>query len=181
MNSDVLDPPRRAAPPTRAPVGVLVVGCGNLLRSDDGVGPAIVSRLAAAIGDDLFCRCRTPQQLTADLADDLAEAQRAIFIDACTDLKPGRIQVRRIQPAPVVAHSLSHHLTPQALLALCRSLHGAVPHAWTVAIGPANLRVGDRLSPPVCVAAARVAAIIRHRIKYWSHISASHASKGNLP
>jgi hydrogenase maturation protease len=169
---------------------VLLIGYGNLLRSDDGVGPAIVSRLAerfAANPSIAGCRFLTVHQLTPELTDDLQHTDRVIFIDASVELKPGQVRIRRIpRPRPTEpANSafaqpslLGHHFSPEGLLSLSQSLYHGAPRAWTVAIGIANSAVGDRLSPPVCLAVARLSHLLAHRVRCWSRFSAlSNASK----
>ena len=61
---------------------VLVIGYGNTLRGDDGIGPAVageIDRLAVP-----GVRVIVVHQLTPELAADLAACRRAVFIDAAT-------------------------------------------------------------------------------------------------
>ena len=62
---------------------VLVIGYGNTLRGDDGVGPRVVE----AIGTlglpgvrTLICPLLTPE-----LADPISRAEKVIFVDAAMD------------------------------------------------------------------------------------------------
>ena len=56
----------------------LVIGIGNPLRGDDGIGWRLAARLPARPG--LAVRCR--QQLTPELAADLAVVDRLLLLDA---------------------------------------------------------------------------------------------------
>lgn len=81
-----MQPPLHAVEP--AP-DVLIIGCGNLLRGDDGVGPLLVSRLAAM---GLPESMRAVDGGTAGLAvvDMMDGAGQVAIVDACTGIgEPG--------------------------------------------------------------------------------------------
>jgi hydrogenase maturation protease len=154
--------PRRTHPDTPGPAGgVLVIGYGNPLRGDDGVGPAV----AAAVAADprgAGARVLALHQLTPELAVDLAGARLAIFVDATVEAGPGQVVTRR--PAagvPAVAGGgagpSSHHVGIDALIVLARELYGSAPEVAVVSVGVADLETGDRLS--AAVAAAVPAAV----------------------
>ena len=144
--------------------GVLVVGYGNPLRSDDGVGPVVAERLAAdprLLGADV----RAEHQLTPELALDASRASLLVLVDAAEDLEAGEVAVRRIDHGGAAGPGLpeeagpplTHHLDPGGLLALARQLFGSAPaEIVIIGIGPASLEVGETLSPEVEAAVPRV-------------------------
>jgi hydrogenase maturation protease len=148
--------------------GVLVVGYGNPLRSDDGVGPAVAERLATdprLRGADV----RAEHQLTPELALDASAASLLVLIDAAEDVAAGEVAVRRLGPdgaagvglVEEAGPPLTHHLDPGALLGLARQLFGAAPEeVIMIGIGPASLEVGETLSPQVQVAVARAVELV---------------------
>ena len=77
----------------------LIVGYGNPLRGDDGVGQAVARAFAgeAAIDgvDALACH-----QLTPELAERFAAAARVVLIDAAAGREAGGVSVVPLQPAP---------------------------------------------------------------------------------
>lgn len=81
------------AEPTEADGGDLLIGLGNSLRGDDGVGPQLV---AWADGQWPWLRVRAVHQLTPELSDDLAAARRVLFVDAWR--VPPRGSARRGDP-----------------------------------------------------------------------------------
>lgn len=127
---------------------VLVIGVGNPLRGDDGVGPAVVARLAAGEADlDL----RAMHQLTPEVALELGLRRRVIFVDASLDLAPGEWALDRVEPAEPIRLE-SHRLTPASLLALTPLLAPAdapLPECWLCSVGPRSLAFGTELSPEV--------------------------------
>jgi hydrogenase maturation protease len=77
---------------------ILVIGCGNPLRSDDGVGRHAARQIAATVSpSDVTVLVR--HQLTPDLAEPVYKARLVIFIDASCEDPPGKIRSRRIVPA----------------------------------------------------------------------------------
>ena len=147
---------------------VLFIGYGNLLRSDDGVGPAIVARLAALFPDNPRCACLMPHQLTPELAEHVACVDRVVFVDASVEQSAGQIRIRRLHPETASASPLGHSATPEAILALSQVLYHRAPRAWSIAVGVANLAVGDRLSPVVSRAASRLCRRLTWRIRRWA-------------
>jgi hydrogenase maturation protease len=138
----------------------LIVGYGNPLRGDDGVGQTVAQTFAghdAVAGvDALACH-----QLTPELAERFAAAARVVLIDAAAGLEAGRVSVTRLQPAPAPASTLGHHVEPAQLLHLAQALYGRSPEAHLVTVGAGSLELGEGLSPPVVAALPEVIAIVR--------------------
>jgi hydrogenase maturation protease len=141
---------------------VLVIGYGNTLRRDDAVGVRTAESLRAhpGFGDvDVLA----VHQLTPELALDISAASLVVFIDADVLAEPGSVQVQPLTPmtaqAPADQASAaqtsagpgasSHHVGASELLALANTLTGSAPRALSVAIGVADLEMGDGLSPEV--------------------------------
>lgn len=138
--------------------GVLIVGYGNGLRSDDGVGRAVAERLA----DDPRLAGSTVlslHQLTPELAVDISRASVVVLIDAVLGGRPGEITVGRLTPAvaSTVAStaSFTHHLDAASLVALATGLFGGDPLVHLVTIAGASMEVGDALTPIVAAALPR--------------------------
>jgi hydrogenase maturation protease len=147
--------------------GVLVVGYGSPLRTDDGVGPVVAACLAAdprMAGADV----RLAHQLTPELAPDIAAARLLVLVDAADDLAAGDVAVRELRPGggggPAGDEAagragdgppLTHHVDPDSLLALARALWGASPPTALVGVGPASLELGEELTPAVAAAVPR--------------------------
>lgn len=130
---------------------VLVIGYGNDLRGDDGVGLAAVARLAE---DDRLAGCTllARRQLTPDLVVDLASASFVVLVDATVDAAPGTVATRSLGTAPAVAASWSHHVDPLTLVGLAGELYGHVPEVVVVSVGIASTEPGAALSPAVAAA-----------------------------
>jgi hydrogenase maturation protease len=131
-------------------MNTLVVGYGNTLRQDDALGIAAVERLSQMKlpeGVELLA-CH---QLTPDLAERLAQVERAAFIDAAEPgTRPaGIIEVKTLEPQSTAPTGITHSFDPALLLGLAKILYGNCPAAalFTVTAGGFDLEEG--LTPPV--------------------------------
>ena len=134
----------------------LVIGYGNVLRSDDGVGWHVVERLAEdprLTGSTLL----HVHQLTPELALDISRATIVVLVDAQHGPDAGTCVVDRVAPDEDVATTWSHHLDPSSLTGLAIELYGNAPEVYTVGVGIASLEAGDELSPEVRMALPEIA------------------------
>jgi hydrogenase maturation protease len=134
----------------------LIIGYGNPLRGDDGVGWRVAERLRAAIHDPDI-EILAVHQLTPELMDPISRAGRVIFIDAAAGPVPGEIQERTVEPHAAAGAAFSHHATPAALLAGARTLYGRAPQATLLTVAGADFSLSDDLSPAV---GSRVDAVV---------------------
>jgi hydrogenase maturation protease len=125
--------------------GVLVVGYGNPLRSDDGIGWHAAGLLATDPRLD-GARVLARHQLAPELAADVSRASLVVLVDASAEDDPGSVSVRRIGPRPPTPITWSHHLTPETLAGLAEALYGALPPIVLVSVAAGSLAEGDRLS-----------------------------------
>jgi hydrogenase maturation protease len=167
--------------------GVLVVGYGNLLRSDDGVGPAVAERLAAdprLAGADV----RAEHQLTPELALDASRVSLLVLVDAADGVAAGEVVVRDLAPwgrggiagdgqAGRIEEGgppLTHHVDPSSLLALADALWGSAPRTVLVGVGPASLELGDTLTTEIEAALPRaVEAVVTVIAEHWAAMAAT--------
>jgi len=141
-------------------MSVLVIGYGNPLCGDDGAGPQVVAALAAdpRFTADHDLRVRT--QLTPELAPDVAAAELVVLVDAAVDQhEPGTVRLRRVTPG-TAPRSTSHHLVPEVVLELARTLYDREPPMYLVTVTAADLGPGERLSRPVHRALPRMTATV---------------------
>jgi hydrogenase maturation protease len=121
---------------------VLVIGYGNLLRSDDGIGQQIAQDVASWGMPNV--EAIAVHQLTPELAETLAMFDMVIFIDACWMSDDQDIQVEQIKSS---SHPITGHVSdPRSLLGLTQTLYDRIPQAWWVMVPGVNFGVGDCLS-----------------------------------
>lgn len=124
---------------------VTVIGLGNPLRTDDGVGHAVARRLWHHPWGALPVRVEAVRHLLVEHVDLVRDAGHVVFLDAAVDLPPGAWDAAEIAPVDAGAASF-HALAPGVLLALAGAIHGSRPPATLVRIGVADLQPGEGLS-----------------------------------
>jgi hydrogenase maturation protease len=136
---------------------ILVIGYGNELRCDDGIGPYFAREI-----DELglpHVRVLTVQQLLPELAEELAAVQVAIFVDACLESDVESVRVTRVDPTPASPNS-PHTSSPTGLLMLAQTLYGQTPETWLISVRGAEFDLGEGLSPVAKVNASKARNVL---------------------
>lgn len=144
---------------------VLVVGCGNLLRGDDGVGPVLVRHLwERGVPDG--ARLVDGGTAGMDVAFQMRGAQRVVIIDAsATGAPPGtvyRLPGEELDDLPPLQGLHTHSFRWDHAIPFARwALGEACPSDITVfLIEAANVALGADLSEPVEKAMEEVIALV---------------------
>jgi len=149
----------------------LVIGYGNPLRRDDGVGWHVAATIEAQReGPEI--EVITCQQLLPELAERISRAKSVYFVDATRAGAPGEWRCQPIQ-AESAASALVHFVTPGALLAMAEKLFGAVPTTYLFTVCGASFELGEELSVVVAAAVPSVAAAIE------DHVMAAELDSGS--
>ena len=125
------------------PARQLVIGIGNPLRGDDGVGWRLVEELTEELERQpatIATECRTLHQLTPELAPELAACDRVLFIDAWLapeathgederTPRDGLPRLRRLAIDTAAEAAFSHQLDPGQLLGMAHVLFGGCPRS----------------------------------------------------
>jgi hydrogenase maturation protease len=122
---------------------ILVIGYGNPLRSDDGVGQEIAKQVAAWKLPNV--EAIAVHQLTPELVEPLARVESAIFVDVYPVTVYQDIQIRLLEASKSGITS-GHWCEPQVLLAMTQALYGYHPRSWWVMVPGVNFELGDSLS-----------------------------------
>ncbi len=123
---------------------VLVIGCGNPGRLDDGLGPALAERLEALRLPGVTVEA--DYQLNVEHAAAVAEHDVVVFADAAVS-GPEPFFFRAAAPGGGVGFS-SHSVSPPEVLALARELFGSRAKGYVLGIrGYRFDEFGERLSP----------------------------------
>jgi hydrogenase maturation protease len=145
-------------------IDILIIGYGNPLRGDDGVGPEAARRLEDQVDGD-FAEVIVCHQLLPELAEKISRASLVIFIDANAGDPPGTLSCREVELPGPSGESFTHDFTPGVLLAMAGQLYGRRPQARLVSIGAASFELGDQLSPAVAQGLSALLACVRTLIR----------------
>ncbi|MFM8966955.1 MAG: hydrogenase maturation protease [Vulcanococcus sp.] len=134
----------------------LVIGIGNPLRGDDGVGALLAEQAGG----------RSVQQLTPELAEKLAGLEAVLFIDAWLAPAGAEPQLIELRPAGsdggADSSPQSHRLEPAARLALSQRLYGRAPRAQLLLVPATAFEHGTVLSAELRAALPQALALL-HR------------------
>ena len=139
------------------PSKILVLGYGNTLRSDDGVGPLVAETIAGLQLPGV--ETLVAGLLTPELADPISRAGTVVFVDAAVDA-PREAQLRPCAPAES-SQIMAHAADPKTMLALARDVFGHSPQAYLLTIPVENLAIGEELTPFAREGMARAVELIR--------------------
>ena len=129
------------------PTPLLILGLGNVLLGDDGVGAAAIARLLEGYRVPQGARVLDGGTLGLSLLPYLQEAETVMLVDAIrSDAPPGSlVRLDGDQVAPAVATRLSPHQVGVADLLDCARwldqyparlvLHGIVPESMELTLG----------------------------------------------
>ena len=122
-------------------MNTLVIGYGNPLRGDDGVGPQVVEQLAAWSEEKL--QTRAVHQLTPELAAEISLVEEVWFVDAWVGGVTPTVQQLTVTTALPV---MDHGWQPEGLLQLAKTLYDAEPVAYHLLIPAQQFDYGENLS-----------------------------------
>lgn len=134
----------------------VVIGYGNRLRHDDGLGPHVADQLAARGWSGV--RILAAHQLTPEMAAEFTGASVAVFVDAALPADAPEVCVEAIGPAEAT-WSMTHVYQPEFVLGLARAVYGHAPPAWMVRVRGECFEPGEGLTP---TAQRRADSAIQH-------------------
>ncbi len=127
----------------------LILGYGNPLRSDDGVGWKAAAALERELSSaDLLVVAS--QQLTPEMAETLSRCSRVLFLDAAHTGSSGEIRMETVHRDPnAKVGDVSHQFLPPALLELAYRYFAAEPDATLLTLTGENFEFGEHFSASV--------------------------------
>lgn len=119
-----------------------IVGIGNSIRSDDGVGAYVCQLMEEKNlpGVTLI----TTQQLDIGMTEDFTKFDRVIFVDA--SLKDETISLQPLSLDNGQSQSFSHYINAAMLVSLAQQLYSTNTRFYVCAIGANNFEMGNGLS-----------------------------------
>ena len=151
-------------PKKSAQYSFLIIGYGNELRGDDGIGAKVAQTVAYWHLPSV--KALATHQLVPELSTEIVQADYVIFVDACGEescarnvqLDPITLGTHDTQPASRFSHSHSpnqgqghsqghsqlHNV--RGLLQLTEHVYGHVPQAWLLQVPSERFTFGEQLS-----------------------------------
>jgi len=142
---------------------ILVVGIGNTLRCDDGVGPYVAGCIEAKAIKGV--KVLVTQQLHVEDIDQMLAFDRVILIDAST--AGPVLEFRRVEGVKGQPLSSSHHLSAETFVNLADSLYHKSLFMQLCSIRGHNFNVGDKITPAVQACANQAVELICSSISHF--------------
>lgn len=126
----------------------VVLACGNPSRGDDALGPTLLERLEIWLVRAGWAECFElieDFQLQIEHALDLEGRRVALFVDAGVGMS-APFALERVPERVVPSHS-THAITPSGVLDVYRrTVDGAPPESWQLAVRGERFELGEGLS-----------------------------------
>lgn len=121
----------------------IIIGFGNPLRQDDGIGWRAIDLLRSRLPNDAaeLVQCH---QLLPELVPCLQDASLVLFLDAAADIRPGEVVCSYVRPRS--CGDYSHRLEPAQLMGLAEVTNRSAPPALLIRGGAMWLGCGEGLS-----------------------------------
>lgn len=120
-----------------------LLGVGNPLRGDDGIGAFVCAEMDGQKLPGLVTR--TVHQLDPALLEELAGFENLVIVDAAVN--EAGVSFRRLPDDEAGAVSSSHHVNAQLLQTLAKMLYDRCPVFYLCAVGAVSFGMGEGLSP----------------------------------
>lgn len=121
---------------------ILIIGIGNTLRSDDGVGAFVCTSIdkmnLPGVTIDIV------QQLQVEMIEEMTHYDHVILVDAST--ANDTIQFESLQENLQQTVSSSHHINASLVQTLSQKLYNKTLSIYLCAIPASNFDTGDTLS-----------------------------------
>lgn len=124
---------------------ILIIGYGNPLRRDDGIGWEVADRLRQAVPSTNI-EILSRHQLTPELCETISHFDQVILIDAAAGTCTGEITCKEVNSGPVNTPTFSHQFTPETLLGTTQELFHASPRILIYTIVGEDFDYGEGLS-----------------------------------
>jgi hydrogenase maturation protease len=147
--------------------GALVIGYGNPLRGDDGLGPETAKHLAASSLDESV-EILALHQLAPELSELISKVGLVVFIDSSHIGQPGSWACEVIEPDARSLPALAHDLTPKSLLTYTQAIFKASPRALLVSVVGESFDCRQELTPTVAHVLPAVEQFVRQQVTLFT-------------
>lgn len=145
-------------------ITTLVLGLGNTIMSDDGIGPKVIEQLQQNTGLPEGVLLLDGGTLGLDLLPHLEGVQRLIIVDAVEIRQPAGTCVRLAGdevPIALETKLSPHQMGMKDLLAVARLMGHLPDEIVLIGVQPACLEMDTELTPPIAAALPTLVAMVQ--------------------
>lgn len=124
---------------------VVLVGIGNILRGDDGFGPALIERLKGKVRAVCLDAATTLENYAARIAGENPDT--VLIVDAVSlERQPGAYEIIGT-PEIIQSGMTTHDISPRMFIEYLQNQTKA--DIYMLGVQPKNIAIGDEISTPV--------------------------------
>lgn len=138
----------------------LIIGFGNSLRGDDGIGWHAARALADDMELDDDVEIIACHQLTPELAEPVSQSELVVFLDADARQSYG-LHCAPVEPLHGLGSAFTHQLTPARLLGMAAGIFGSSPKSFELTAGATNFECSAECSPEAQELVAEMVSLTR--------------------
>lgn len=137
---------------------VVIVGIGNIMKGDDGFGPALIKRLDGKIKAVCIDAGSAPENYTGAIAKHNPDT--ILLVDAThLELAPGRYEI--LTPEDILKSGFTtHDISPGMFIEYLESRTGA--RIFLLGVQPQNISLGKEMSDSVKTALDEITELIKN-------------------
>ena len=136
---------------------IVIIGYGNELRGDDGVGLLVLDELSQAFSGRPDIHLIRRQQLDIADTEEISECRAVIFVDAHVSEKREDVELSELDLVESAPFVVTHISLPEELMAITKAVYDRTPPAFVCAVRGYDFSFGAPLTEAAC-ALAEVAA-----------------------
>lgn len=148
---------------------VVVLGLGNPLMADEGIGVFLIERLVESAGEYPDVDFIDAGTGGLSILHHIEGRRKAVFVDcAHMDAEPGAIRrftPEEVRSAKVLVHQSLHEADLLHIIAMARRLGGAPDQVVIFGIQPQRVELGQGLSPVLADRIDRYVSAILQEVK----------------
>lgn len=140
---------------------VVIIGIGNIMRGDDGLGPVLIEKLKGKVKAACIDSATAPENYTGKIAKENPDT--ILIVDAVhLELNPGEYNI--IEKSEIEASGLTtHDISPKMFIDFLDSQTSA--DIYMLGIQPKNISFGDEISDEVKKGIDKIAELITEVLK----------------
>lgn len=141
----------------------LVIGYGNPLRGDDGVGWVLAEELEKKYSLPQV-ECQMSIQLVPEMAARFGEFDQVLFIDAAVSGNPGYISINEVKKGQATEKPLNHEFDFDEMVSFAEMFHPKIPKLTLFTVTGSDFSFGAGLSDDVVASIPEAMSVLENLI-----------------
>lgn len=125
---------------------IVIIGYGNELRGDDGVGLLVIDELAQTFSARPDINLIRRHQLDIADAEEISESRAVIFVDAHVSEKRGDVELSQLDLVKGATFVVTHISLPEELMSATWAIYNSSPPAYVCAVRGYDFAFGTTLT-----------------------------------